>query len=138
MNHRNLLRPSNLLYLVLVLFLFVGCQPDDDDQPVIPDYSQPFLGAWKIKESFSTYTINIAREPGMPNSIIITNLDDDGSNTRAQVDGSTFVIPEQDFSGEYINGSGSVRSDTLTVIFNTKFTASSSIPTSHTAVGLRR
>ncbi|HEX8548832.1 MAG TPA: hypothetical protein VF691_17840 [Cytophagaceae bacterium] len=130
-------RLGTILTFVLILCLFIACRPEDNDEPVIPNYTQPFLGAWKIKKDFSFYTINIAREPGVSNSIIITNLDDEGFNTVAKVDGGTFVIPEQKFSSNFVDGSGSVRKDTLTVIFNTKLTPDFSFPTSHTAVGVR-
>ena len=135
-NLSNLSRLRSISLLVFLQCLCIACQPEEEAQ-VIPNYTQPFLGAWKIKKNISGYTINIANNPGIPNSIVITNLDDEGFNTIATVDGSTFVISEQKFSNKLIYGSGSIRNDTLTVIFSTKLTHDYPFPSSHTAVGVR-
>ena len=106
---------------LLIIIGFTACTPDNPNNFDIRD---DFVGTWLCSEQSSVfgnsnYTVDIVKSVADSSQILIKNFYQLGStvSVTAVVNGNSLNIPNQNASGQTINGSGSLVSGNINLTY---------------------
>jgi len=113
------LSKSKVMAVCIALLFMVGCASDDDSEVTPIDERDKYIGTWSCAENSSksgnsTFDVVIRKNSTNSTQLYIDNFYLLGSSHSALVDknGTSLTIATQSISGNTVQGSGTINSDT--------------------------
>ncbi|MBK9479322.1 MAG: hypothetical protein IPP56_05630 [Bacteroidetes bacterium] len=110
---------GKIIAVFAALLLVVGCASEDDSEVTPIDERDKYIGTWSCAENSSnsgssTFDVVIRKNSNSTNQLYIDNFYLLGSSHSALVDksGTSLNIATQSISGNTVQGSGTINSDT--------------------------
>lgn len=99
------------LFAILIIATFTSCLPDDD--LIVDDIRDSFVGTWRFNESplkspETIYTVVITKDPGNTSQVLLRNFGNVGNFQTAYgiVTQTRIAIPSQTIASFIISGDG--------------------------------
>ena len=116
---KNNFQKIHLVISLALVFLLASCSPNDSDTPTPTDGRDKYIGTWSCAETSSqngasTFDVTLRKNVNDENQILIDNFYLLGTSHSATVNksGNSLTLSTQSISGNTVQGSGSISSDT--------------------------